>query len=236
MLKEKTIISEKSQFYEGIKDCMPTVLGYLSIGFACGVVSKASGLTILEIALMSIFVYAGSAQLVAAGMIASLASIPAVTIAIFFVNLRHLLMSASLAPYFKKNSYLKNFTVGVLMTDETFALAAVKGKNDKRIDYKWIMGANIIAYLNWLIATVLGAYFSTVIYDYKKFGLDFALPAMFIGLLVSSIKGNNEVKKGYISMAISAVIFILCVKFMSSNSAVMVAAILGAGVMIKKWI
>lgn len=234
MLQEKTVLQEKHEFLNGMKDCIPTVFGYISIGFACGVVSKACGLSILEIALMSIFIYAGSSQLVAAGMIQSLASVPGVVIAIFFVNLRHLLMSAALAPHFKKNSVFKNFTVGALMTDETFALATVKGTSNKGISYKWMMGANIIAYLNWLIATVLGAYFSTMIYDYKKFGLDFALPAMFIGLLISSAKGNNDKRKNILVISISAFIFIICVNFMPSNSAIMLAAIIGAGGMIKK--
>ena len=54
-----------------MKDCIPTLLGYLSIGFAAGVVGAAEGLSVLEIGLMSVFLYAGSAQFIVAGMMSA---------------------------------------------------------------------------------------------------------------------------------------------------------------------
>jgi predicted branched-subunit amino acid permease len=94
-------VRREDSFLQGIKDCIPTVLGYLSIGFAAGVVEKTAGLSVLEIALMCLLIYAGSAQFIAAGMIVAKGSIAAIIFTIFFVNLRHLLMSAALSPYFR---------------------------------------------------------------------------------------------------------------------------------------
>lgn len=82
-------------FIQGIRDCIPTLLGYLSIGFAAGVVEKTSGLSITEIILMSVLIYAGSAQFIIAGMVAAQGSAAAIIFTILFVNLRHLLLSGT---------------------------------------------------------------------------------------------------------------------------------------------
>lgn len=236
MLEERKVPVNRSEFIGGIKDCIPTLFGYLSIGFACGVVSKSCGMTILETVAMSTFIYAGSSQFIAASMILSSASIMQTVLTVFLVNLRHLLMSAAIAPYFKNNSLKKNFTVGVLMTDETFALASSHGNGNDNINYKWMMGVDITAYLNWIAATFVGACFSSLIYDYKKFGLDFALPAMFIGLLISSLKENSEVKKSAVIVISSAIVLIVSIQFFSVNTGIVISAVIGAAIggLIKK--
>lgn len=228
MLEERKAPVQKSEFFSGFKDCIPTLFGYLSIGFACGVVSKSCGITILETVAMSTFIYAGSSQFIAASMILSSASIMQTVLTIFLVNLRHLLMSAAMAPYFKNNSLKKNFTIGVLMTDETFALASSHGNGESTINYKWMMGVNITAYLNWIAATFVGACFSSLIYDYKKFGLDFALPAMFIGLLISSLKENLEMKKSAVIVISSAIALIVSIQIFSVNTGIIISAVVGA--------
>lgn len=228
MLEERETTARKSEFFIGVRDCIPTLFGYLSIGFACGVVSKSCGMTIAETVAMSTFIYAGSSQFIAASMILSSASVMQTVLTIFLVNLRHLLMSAAIAPYFKNNSLKKNFTIGALMTDETFALASSNKRSNGSINYKWMMGVDITAYLNWIAATFVGACFSSLIYDYRKFGLDFALPAMFIGLLISSLKANSEVKKSFVIVIVSAIVFIVSIKIFSANTAIIISAVLGA--------
>lgn len=94
-------------FQQGVKDCLPTVFGYLSIGIAAGVIAKTAGFSIIEIAFMSTLIYAGSAQFILAGMYAAGAPASAIIFTVFFVNLRHLLMSAALAPTSRKFLYLK---------------------------------------------------------------------------------------------------------------------------------
>lgn len=83
----------------------------------------------------------------------------------------------------KKNSFFENLSIGTLLTDETFLVAAAEGFNRKKINYFWMIGLNITAYLNWIIATGIGVILGSIIPDYKVLGLDFALTAMFIGLL-----------------------------------------------------
>src|SRR4051795_9628966 len=115
-LNSHSFSNTKEGFWKGVKDCVPTMLGYLSIGFAAGVVEKTAGLSIAEIALMSLILYAGSGQFIAAGMIATSNPISAIIFTVFFINLRHLLLSAAVSPYFRHLSPWKSMTIGSLLT------------------------------------------------------------------------------------------------------------------------
>ncbi len=152
-----TLQSDDS-FQQGVKDCLPTVFGYLSIGIAAGVIAKTAGFSVIEIAFMSTLIYAGSAQFILAGMYAAGAPASAIIFTVFFVNLRHLLMSAALAPYFTKIPLFKNVIIGSQITDETFGVAVQQAAQKGYLGEKWMMGLNVTAYLNWILATVIGGF------------------------------------------------------------------------------
>lgn len=242
-LPNSYILSNKKQnkinfadFMQGVKDCIPTIFGYLSIGFTCGVVSKSCGLTFWETIGMSTFIYAGSSQFIAASMILSTLSAPSIIFTIFLVNLRHLFMSAALAPYFQKNSFWQNFFTGALLTDETFVVASSMGTKKSHLSYAWMTGLNLTAYLNWILATGVGAIFGNLIPNYEVFGLDFALTAMFIGLLASSIKGTIVLSKSLVIVFSTIIILVGSTYFVSTNTGVLIAALSGAlmGMVMKK--
>ncbi|MDT8976429.1 AzlC family ABC transporter permease [Paenibacillus sp. chi10] len=228
---------DEDSFIQGVKDCVPTLLGYLSIGLAAGVIQKTAGLSIAEIALMTMILYAGSAQFIAAGMIAASSSITAIIITIFFVNLRHILLSAALAPYFRHLTPLRNMLVGSLLTDETFGVAITEAAKRKRISEKWMHGLNITAYVNWLVANLAGAFLAQWISNPEKFGLAFALPAMFIGILVLSMVGRNRIKLDIVVAIIAVVIAVGSSFFLSSSMGVIVATIIAStiGMVVEKW-
>lgn len=227
----------EDSFLKGVKDCVPTLLGYLSIGFAAGVVEKTAGLSIVEIGLLSLILYAGSAQFIAAGMLAANSSVTSIIVTILFVNLRHLLLSAALSPYFRHLSPLKNMLIGSLLTDETFGVAINETARKKRISEKWMHGLNITAYLNWFIANIAGAFFGQWIANPETFGLDFALPAMFIGLLVLAVASRNQIVRDAV-VAVSAVVIAVATSLMTSGSMGVIVATLVAstiGVVMEKW-
>jgi 4-azaleucine resistance transporter AzlC len=228
---------DEDSFLKGVKDCIPTLLGYLSIGFAAGVVEKTSGLTIVEIALLSLVLYAGSAQFIAAGMIAANSSTTAIIITIFFVNLRHILMSAALSPYFRQLSPLKNMLIGTLLTDETFGVAINKAAQKRSISEKWMHGLNITAWLNWAAANIAGASFGNWIANPEQFGLDYALPAMFIGLLVLSMLGRKKIKLDVVVASIAVVLAVAISSMFSSSLGVITATIIASsiGMVLEKW-
>ncbi|TCP52571.1 4-azaleucine resistance transporter AzlC [Tumebacillus sp. BK434] len=228
---------EEGSFLQGVKDCIPTLLGYLSIGFAAGVLEKTAGLSILEIILLSVLLYAGSAQFIAAGMIAAGSSVTAILITIFFVNSRHLLLSAALSPYFRHLTPFKNMLIGSLLTDETFGVAIHEAAQRNRLHEKWMHGLNLTAYLNWIFANLAGAYFGQWITDPEKFGLDYALPAMFIGLLILAIAGRKKVKLDVMVATCAVIIAVGVAVVYPGNAGVIVATVIAStiGMVIEKW-
>lgn len=228
---------KEDSFLQGVKDCVPTLLGYLSIGFAAGVVGHTSGLSVLEVTFMSILIYAGSAQFIIAGMAASQGSIAAIVFTVFIVNLRHLLLSAALSPYFRHLTAFKTMLIGILLTDETFGVAINRAANTRALSESWMNGLNVTAYLNWIFATMAGAFLGQWITNPEKFGLDFALSAMFIGLLVLQLLGRQKLFRDLV-VVVTAVIIVVGAGMVTSGSMVVIIATVSAatiGVLIERW-
>ncbi|AOZ90982.1 AzlC family ABC transporter permease [Paenibacillus crassostreae] len=235
--KQHRLGQQGDSFWQGVKDCVPTLLGYLSIGFAAGVVGNTSGMSLTEIALMSALLYAGSGQFIAAGMIAASSPISAIIFTIFFINLRHLLLSAAIAPHFQGKSVIQNVLIGSQLTDETFGVAMNQVASGKPLGYRWMLGLNITAYLNWFLATVAGGLLGKWIPHPEKYGLDFALPAMFIGLLVLQMNHSKKFVTQVI-VALSSVLIVIGASYLIPGSmGIIMAAVLSAtiGVVYEQW-
>ena len=144
-------------------------------------------MSVAEIAMMSLVLYAGSGQFVVAGMLHSGALAGAIVLSVFFVNLRHLLMSTYLAPKFGHLRRAKCFAVGALLTDETFGVASAAAQGRSRIAFDWMCGLNLSAYLNWFVGNIAGAMAVGLIPESALDSLRFALVAMFIGLIALQI-------------------------------------------------
>lgn len=222
--------AKDNRFLQGFKDCAPTLLGYISIGMAFGVVGVASKLSVLEIALLSVFVYAGSAQFIICALLIANTPTSAIILTIFIVNLRHFLMSLTLAPHFTRYSLLRNIGFGTLLTDETFGVAITKFMKENKLYGKWMDGLNVTAYLTWIASCTAGAFLGQWVANPEKWGLDFALTAMFVALLVLQLSslGKGKVKHyvlliGYMVIAMYVLSF-----FVPSHVAVLIATIIVA--------
>ena len=179
-----------------VVDTIPTVFGYLGIATAFGVIARASGFSTITVILMSVIIYAGSAQFTTVSMLAAGSPIASIVFATFMVNSRMILMSTTVAPYFKKDSLGKGMLIGTLLTDESFALAMNKlNYTNGKMNFSWFNTENIISYSTWVIATMIGALLGNFIEDPKKLGLDFANVAMFIGLLYLQVNSDKALNK-----------------------------------------
>ncbi|NWF93304.1 MAG: AzlC family ABC transporter permease [Syntrophaceae bacterium] len=178
-------------FRDGAKAALPVVLGYLPVGVAFGILARKAGFNAFETGLMSLLVYAGASQFIAVEMISKGILWFPIVLTTFFVNLRHLLMSSTLSVYLKKS---RIWTLGLLsaqLTDESFAVAV--SDTSKILDRPfYLLGLQITSHLAWISGSVGGAFFGSVI-DHRKYGLPFALPALFICLLMIQIKGRDHV-------------------------------------------
>lgn len=216
-------------FKDGIQACIPTLLGYIGIGIAAGVVGKASNLSVLEVTLMAIIIYAGASQFIITGLMMVATPITAIIFTVFLVNSRHFLMSMATAPAFRRFSLLNNIGIGSLLTDESFAVAMNAIANKQPVNPAWMHGLNITAYAAWILSCLVGALIGEWLPNPAQFGLDYALVAMFIGLLYLQLTGDKSktVLNRVIVMLTVSVILIFLLRFISSEMAILFSTFAG---------
>ncbi|MFS0562886.1 AzlC family ABC transporter permease [Terribacillus sp. 179-K 1B1 HS] len=225
-------------FVQGFRDCLPTLFGYISVGIAFGIVGTASQLTILEITLLSAFVYAGAAQFAICALLLAGSPISAIVFSAFIINLRNFLLSAALAPHFTRESFLHNIGIGIFMTDESFGVATTKLKQSGSLTAEWMHGLNLTAYICWNLSCILGALSGKWIANPETLGLDFALPAMFLGLLFLQLEHVSASKwMLYVILIICMIITMIGLSLLfPAYVAVIIATVIGAslGVVLDK--
>jgi predicted branched-subunit amino acid permease len=207
------------------------MLGYLGIGFAAGVVERAAGMSYAEILLLSMVLYAGSAQFVLTSMLVLGNPAPAIVLTVFFLNLRHLLLSAALAPALRALPAWKNALLGLQLTDETFVVASARGQ----LSAAWMAGLNLAAWGTWALANIAGGALSGYAGNIKA--LAFALPSMFAGLIVLQLFSHKVRFIALLVMALSAGAGMAIHHFFPGPWAVIGAALLGAsaGLALQRW-
>ena len=226
-------------FSDGARAGLPVVLGYLGIGLAAGVVERAAGLSYAEVLLLSMVLYAGSAQFVLTSMVLLASPLSAIVLTVFFVNVRHLLLAAALAPYFRSLPGWKNALLGLQLTDETFVVAAQRFAKKPPTNAAWMAGLNLAAYSTWAMANLAGAVFSAQFAgsaaNTKVLG--FALPCMFAGLLVLQLAARPRVRLGLAVAFFSAGLAVVVQVAHPGPWAVIVATVLGAtlGLVLERW-
>ena len=230
-LQGNPVRSDKgSAFYDGVAAAWPICLGYAPIGLAFGVLAQKAGLTPLEIGLMSVIVFAGSSQFIAVSMLSAGASIVSIVATAFVVNLRHFLMSSALAVYLKNadRKKLTFFSYGI--TDESFAVNLTRFRKPGW-DLNSALVTNYTANITWIMATVLGGLSGQFI-PAHAFGIDYALVAMFICLLVFQLRGLVYI----ITALIAGVLAVILSMLIPGNSYIVIASMLAAalGVVVKK--
>ena len=178
------------EFWAGVKATLPMVVGAIPFGIIFGAVAVNSGLSAWATAAMSAFVFAGSSQFVAAGLVANGAGIGIIVLTTFVVNLRHSLYAATLAPHVRHLSQRWLLPLGFTLTDETFVVVAERyGRCDAAPDRHWFyLGSSVIMYLNWQVCTWIGIVAGQSIPNPAGWGLDFALVVTFIGMLMPGLR------------------------------------------------
>ncbi|MCR4667343.1 MAG: AzlC family ABC transporter permease [Desulfovibrio sp.] len=173
-----------SHALEGIRRAIPIVLGYLPVGFAFGVLAVKNGIPHGIAIAMSFLMFSGSGQLMFVSMWAAGASALSMTCAVGIVNLRYLLQSAAESVWMGGLSRSIRFLLGLGISDETFAVHVTALQKGWERNLITLFTCNHVAQLGWIAGTVLGVFCGDLVSDVRPLGLDYALPAMFLALLV----------------------------------------------------
>lgn len=219
---EKSNSYQSSALTSGVTAAWPICLGYLPIGLALGVLAQQAGLPWWAVAMMSILVFAGSAQFICVAMLAAGASVPAIIFTTLIVNLRHTLMSSALAIYLTgvRRRFLALFAYGV--TDESFAVNMAKFRDGQWSRWQALV-LNHTANLVWFFATICGSLVGQLV-PQGAFGIDYALIGMFICLLVFQLHGRIYILTGLLAALISVAWYVL----IPGDSYIVGAAVLSA--------
>lgn len=218
--------SKSEMIRQGLHSGLPVVLGYIPVAITFGVLATQSGMSLLELTLMSALVYAGASQFMGANMIAAQASAIEIVIATFVLNFRHFIMSFSFANLARQTVSTKGrFFISLGLTDETFAVASIeKDKAAQKYSAYYYGTVILIAYLSWVIGSFVGGLLGEIIPERLSQSMGIALYAMFIGLLVPAVKINLRLV--YIAL-IAMLVNLLFSQFVSSGWAIVFGTVIG---------
>ncbi len=184
--------SIREPFLQGLKASIPIAIGYIPIAITFGLVAKSAGISDYITLLMSFLVFAGASQFVGVNLIALGTNPWEIVLTTFILNLRHSLMSASLsmridASLSKGWRYLLAFGI----TDETFSVASMQ--KAQLLSPWFIIALNMLAYSAWLFGTWAGIFLASGLPASLQASMGIALYAMFIGLLVPSLRNSRPI-------------------------------------------
>lgn len=212
-------------FTAGIKAGFSIAIGYFPIALTFGLLAKTTGLSLLEATAMSIFVFAGAAQYISLSLI-SAGVVPAVIILnTFIVNIRHFLMTASLNEKMQPDARWKKALYAFGITDESFSVLAIQKEDNVRTSFA--AGVIVISYGSWVVFTAVGHLIGANLPAFLQAAMSIALYAMFVGLLMPSMRGNRKVLS---LAAIAAVLnsFFYFTELLSTGWAILVSTLASA--------
>lgn len=180
---------DRHQLRLGIARTIPLALGCVPFGVAYGILAIRAGLTVAEVMLMSLLVFAGASQLTAVVMLGSGAGLALVVASTFLINLRHLVMGLSISPYFTEATPAWRRLLAFSMTDEAY-LVSIGHYREQRVEQgnpHFMIGSGGTIYVVWALASLAGALAGHAVRDPLRWGLDFAMPATFLTMLLPQV-------------------------------------------------
>lgn len=182
------------QLRAGIQAELPIALGVIPFGMIYGVLAIGAGLSPWLSQAMSAIVFAGSAQFIGVQLIGAGSPAGIILLTTFIVNLRHLLYSASIAPYFKQLSPAWKWLLAYLLTDEAYAVTILhyrENEQQAQARHWFLLGAGLTLWIAWQASTAVGVYLGAQIP--AAWALDFTLALTFIGLVVPALESSSDV-------------------------------------------
>lgn len=210
----------------------PVLFVYTAMGIAFGVLSIQAGLSPLNTVAMSVFVYAGTAQLAGIQLLALGVPPLSIIVTTLVINSRFVVMSSALAPLVARFPLWQRFLYGLEITDASFALQI--GRYARRPVRKVeVFTINVVGHVVWVAATIAGVAIGEVVTDVERFGLDFGMPAMFIAILVPLIRTRTQVVVAVVGGLSLVFYYSLGISYWAILAAT--ATAVGVGIAMDRW-
>jgi 4-azaleucine resistance transporter AzlC len=171
---------------DGIRLAAPFAPSDFLDGVAFGVIAAGLGVPALRAIVLSATAFSGSAQFASLTVLGGHGSLAAVLVAVAALNARYVVFGASVAPALSRNP-VRRAAEAQMLTDLSWALALRTGAPDRGV----LVGAGLVSYVTWTVGTAAGALFGAALGDYRVIGLDAALPAFFVCLLIERLRSGR---------------------------------------------
>jgi predicted branched-subunit amino acid permease len=176
-----------------------------AFGLAVGVLAAGKGLTTLEVALMSIWVNAGSAQMASLQIWANPIPVLTLVLTVLAMNARYILLGAALRPHFGALPWWQMYPTLFVMGDGNWGLT-LHEINAQRRDAGFLLGSGLLTFAVWLVAVVIGQLFGLVLGDPRRYGIDFLLAAFFATLSVGFFRAHRGIAALVVAIMVAAVV------------------------------
>ncbi len=186
-------MNPRTEFFAGVRAELPLMVGVVPFGFIYGALAIQLGVPASIAQAMSSVIFGGSSQFIAAPLIVAQTPALILVLTVFFVNLRHALYSASVAPYLEKLSAGWKILLAYLLTDEAYAIAIAHFQKEGSAQNRhwFLFGAGITLWSFWQVSTAVGIFVGAQVPP--EWSLDFALPLTFIAIVLPMLKNRAYV-------------------------------------------
>ncbi len=201
-----TAQTSSEEFWSAVRDILPMAAGVATYGLAFGLLAAQAGMDELQVGTMGGLVFAGASQIVAVERLIAGAGATAALVAAIALNLRLLLITASIRDVFVGRPWWQLLIGAHLCTDENWALTLAARARGTSAGYWYLVGGGACLFVTWVVATTIGAYFAAAIPDPESLGIDFAFTAAFIAIAVSLWRRQHDLIPWLVSVSVVAVI------------------------------
>ena len=217
---------DRSEALYGARAVLPLALGVAAYGLAFGLLSSEAGFSSLETGLMSTLVFAGSAQIVAVERLAAGAGVAAALIAGVALNLRLLLITASLRDLFAGRPWWQKVLGAHFSTDENWALTIARRSQQPGGGFWFLIGTGGGLLAAWVFSTTLGVELAAHIPNPETYGADFAFTAAFIAISSSLWRSRADAQPWL--AAVTVVILVSYFELFDTSWAIVLGGITGS--------
>ncbi|RXK50262.1 AzlC family ABC transporter permease [Halorientalis pallida] len=194
----------RADFRRGVRDVAPLLLGVAPFGLVAGIAAANAGLDLTQAVGMSVIVFAGASQLAALDLIGRDAPLSVVVLTAVVINLRMLMYSASIAPHFRTFAARVKAGLAYLLTDQAYALSIASYRGERSVDrVAYYLGVAVTLWTVWQLTTAAGVLLGTGVPD--AWGLEFAVPLVFLALLVPAMEDGPTTVAGLVGGTVAVV-------------------------------
>ncbi len=193
------------EFWSAVKDISPLALGVAIYGLAFGLLAAQAAMSELQIGVMGTIVFAGASQILAVERLVAGAGAMTAVVAAIAINLRMLLVTASIRDVYKDRPWWQLIIGAHMTTDENWALMLSARAKGRSVGYWYLVGGGACLFVTWVMSTVCGVMFANAIPEPKALGMDFAFTAAFIAIARSLWRGKPDLLPWLVSIGTVAI-------------------------------